>query len=186
MCVRAEGPASRRGLKARFNACPVKMKRITLPRREMVELDANEALQAETSKKWLKRDDESIYLGTTGRTEPAGTIRAGMNAFARFFMLLLITPSLASAAAATTTTFCNPPQPRLRPRRAWRNDLPPRRRSLHRPVQQPLLPLQHRLINTDATAVTLYCLSSDPPYAFRIDTINDNGLTRGGSTVTTP
>jgi len=46
---------------------------------------------------------------------------------------------------------------------------------------------QHHLINhADATSVTLYCLSSDPSYVFRIDTINDNGLTKGAVTAAAP
>ena len=41
---------------------------------------------------------------------------------------------------------------------------------------------QHHLINrADATTVTLYCLGSDPAYAFRVDAISENGLTRGAS-----
>jgi hypothetical protein len=46
---------------------------------------------------------------------------------------------------------------------------------------------QHHLINrADATSVMLYCLSSDPGYAFGVNAINENGLTKGATTVAAP
>ncbi len=38
----------------------------------------------------------------------------------------------------------------------------------------------------EGTTVTLYALNNDPPYVFRVDAINDNGLTVGTGTAEAP
>jgi xylan 1,4-beta-xylosidase len=46
---------------------------------------------------------------------------------------------------------------------------------------------QHHVVHGAAeTDVTLYCLNGDPPYHFRVDAINESGVTRGDEVVAAP